>query len=73
MKQRVVLVDYHFKYLKYHFLNAIVLQFDFLHFTVQFDGRKHSVPVVERVAHSVPWNAELDLNDYYAEVDKKYY
>ena len=55
----------------------IVLQFYFYFyfyfFLLKADGRKHQVPVVDRVTHCVPWNAELDLNDYYTEIDKKYY
>ena len=47
-----------------------------LHFSqimVQNDGRKHSVPVVDKVDHYLPWNTELDLNEYYTDIDRKYY
>jgi hypothetical protein len=37
------------------------------------DGKKHVIPKDERVKHYSPWNNEVDLKDFYAEMDRRFY
>lgn len=51
--------------------------FIFIHYVhrtyTQADGKKHPIPVGDKVTHYVPWNKEMDLTDYYTEMDKQFY
>ena len=40
---------------------------------IQVDGKRHSLPEAAKAKHEVPWNKEVDLNDYYTAMDKRYY
>jgi len=37
------------------------------------DGKKHTIPVGTTVSHYVPWNKEMDLKDYYTEMDRQFF
>lgn len=39
----------------------------------QIDGKKKIVPQRSSVKHGVAWNQEMDLHDYYTDIDRKYY
>lgn len=39
----------------------------------QIDGKKKPIPRGTSVKHGVAWNQEMDLNDYYTDIDRKFY